>query len=441
MDYDLYQRNKQIFSLKKRNIELLFCIAFFYVLIGNSQNVKIVQEVEFLGNKKTKKTVLIKKVKTKKNVVLDTLQLNEDIQQLIRLPSIANATYTVTENETDFVTVKFNIQENFTLIPTFSVYTTNDSEIAYGINVTEVNLLGRNMMLSGFYLRDVFDSYGANFRAPSLFSEKFGIAVSYNNYNYKEPVFFDTGTVNYKYGNEAYEILGLYQLNLKHRFELGVNSFQEKYTYINRGGDVVPPTHVLDVTEDKLLFKFLYDYNNIKYHYHYVSGFRFIYNFQYVVNRTSSETPGFYINWADFLYYKRFGEKGNWASRVRAGLSTNNDSPFAPFSLDNNVNIRGVGNVVDRGTGSIVANTEYRYDLFSYKSLVVQSNMFVDAGVWRKPGGELSQLVDLTEAQVFSGLGLRFIHEKIYNAVFRIDYGFSLNDSTRGFVIGVGQYF
>jgi hypothetical protein len=54
---------------------------------------------------------------------------------------------------------------------------------------------------------------------------------------------------------------------------------------------------------------------------------------------------------------------------LRLGLSTNNESPFAPFSLDNNINLRGVGNAVDRGTGSIVFNTEYRYTLVDKKIL------------------------------------------------------------------------
>jgi hypothetical protein len=37
---------------------------------------------------------------------------------------------------------------------------------------------------------------------------------------------------------------------------------------------------------------------------------------------------------------------------------------------------------------------------------------------------------------------LRFIHKKIFNAIFRIDYGFGLTQgSSRGIVFGIGQYF
>ena len=72
------------------------------------------------------------------------------------------------------------------------------------------------------------------------------------------------------------------------------------------------------------------------------------------------------------------GARGNWANRLRIGLSTNNESPFAPFSLDNNINLRGVGNAVDRGTGGIVFNTEYRYTLIDKKNIALQSNGFID---------------------------------------------------------------
>jgi hypothetical protein len=37
---------------------------------------------------------------------------------------------------------------------------------------------------------------------------------------------------------------------------------------------------------------------------------------------------------------------------------------------------------------------------------------------------------------------LRFIHKKIFNAIFRIDYGFGISkNGTQGLVFGIGQYF
>ena len=127
---------------------------------------------------------------------------------------------------------------------------------------------------------------------------------------------------------------------------------------------------------------------------------------------------------------------------MRFGLSSNDDTPFAPFALDNNLNLRGVGILVDRGTGSIVWNTEYRHTLYEKKWFVIQSNVFVDAGTWRNPGGSFNDFINRDNMKVYSGIGLRFINKKIFNAIFRIDYGHGLTkNGSKGFVFGIGQYF
>ena len=230
----------------------------------------------------------------------------------------------------------------------------------------------------------------------------------------------------------------MYELDFHNHFELGVNFFTEDYEYVAGATNSSVP---LSLKVDKILYKLIYKYDNLDYSYQYVSGFKSILNFQFVTSENDLN-PNFVIGWNDFLYLKRLGKKGNWANRLRLGLSTNNDSPFAPFSVDNNVNIRGVGNVIDRGTGSIVLNSEFRYTVLEKGWFVLQGNAFVDSGSWPNPGGELSDFADSDNIKVYSGLGVRFIHKKIFNAIFRIDYGVGLsNDSSRGFVFGIGQYF
>ena len=148
------------------------------------------------------------------------------------------------------------------------------------------------------------------------------------------------------------------------------------------------------------------------------------------------------IGFNDFLFFKRFGLKGNFATRIRLGLASNIDSPFAPFALDNNLNIRGVGNTIDRGSASAVWNIEYRQTIIEKKWFVLQANIFTDAGSWRNPGGEISEIIDPDNFRIYAGGGLRFMHKKIYNAIFRIDYGYGLTDkNSGGIVIGIGQYF
>jgi len=192
---------------------------------------------------------------------------------------------------------------------------------------------------------------------------------------------------------------------------------------------------------NKWLFKTVYTYDDLNYFYQYINGFKSQLYAQYVVSENEYQED-FIIFWNDFFYYRRIGQKGNWANRLRIGLSTNTESPFAPFALDNNINLRGVGILVDRGTGSIVWNTEYRHTLYENNWFVLQSNIFGDFGTWRTPGGSLKDFVKSENVRVYSGVGLRFINKKIFNAVFRIDYGHGLTkNGTKGFVFGIGQYF
>jgi outer membrane protein assembly factor BamA len=399
----------------------------------------IVADVKIQGNKKLKSSFILKIAKVQPGAVLDSVLIEDDIKRLKRLPSVSHAYYQVFSSLDNTYNVFYNIEENFTIIPSVNVYTSNDDEFAYRLGLYEFNFLGRNMILGGFYQNDIFSSYGINFRAPYLFSRKVGVAINFQDLNTQEPVFFDNTTANYRYQNKSLEVLGLYEFNFKHNLAFGGSLFNENYNYLSGATNNAIP-QVLDI--DKHAIKLIYEYNSLDFDYQYVSGFKSIFNGQYVGVNGNSTLPEFFIGWNDFLYYKRVGEKGNWANRLRLGFATNVNSPFAPFAVDNNLNIRGVGNTIDRGTGAIVLNTEYRHTLLEKGWFVLQSNTFIDAGSWRNPGGELGDFGKADNIRINPGLGLRFIHKSIFNAIFRIDYGFGITENdANGFVFGIGQYF
>ncbi len=398
----------------------------------------LVDDLKVQGNKKLKASFVKHIAALKSGEKLDSLVIEQDILRLKRLPSVAHAYYQVFHSYDNKYNVFYNIEENFTLIPSLSVYTTNDDEFAYRLGLSEFNLLGRNIALGGFYQKDIYDSYAINFKAPYLFSNRFGLAINYQDLTTLEPVFLENDEANYKYNNESIEVLGLFEMNFKNRIQFGFNYFVEDYKYRSGATSSNVPQ---ELNVNKWLIKGIYEYNNLDYYYQYVSGFRSMLNLQYVTS-TNSMLPDFFIGFNDFYYFKRVGAKGNWANRIRLGLSKNDKTPFAPFSVDNNLNIRGVGNTIDRGTGSIVFNTEYRHTLYDKNWFCVQGNAFIDSGTWQNPGGSLSDFTNSNNIRVYSGLGLRFIHKKIYNAVFRIDYGIGLTkNETKGLVFGIGQYF
>ena len=121
--------------------------------------------------------------------------------------------------------VYIHIEENFTLIPEVNLWTTTNSQFSYKLGLYDYNFLGRNITFGGFYQNNGFDSYGINFKAPNLFSRKWGIALNHQNWKSEEPLYFGDNTANYLYNNTSYEVLGLYQANLKHQFSFGINLF------------------------------------------------------------------------------------------------------------------------------------------------------------------------------------------------------------------------
>jgi outer membrane protein assembly factor BamA len=423
-------------SFVNKFYSILFCL---FTLGGFSQE-GVVSEVEILGLKRTKLSFVQKLINVKEGVELDSLMIQKDIRKLNRLVAIANATYSITKTTNNNYKVVYQIEENLTIIPQANVWTVN-KKLSYSVGLYEYNLLGRNIKIGGFYQNNGFDSYGASFNAPFLFSKSFGLGFSYQNWTSEEPLYFDNLVANYKYNNEFYELTGMFQLTYKNSISLGVNLFTENYAYLNGDDSINTDVVPLSLRQDKSMLKFGYVHDNLKYDYYLLSGFKSVLNVQSVATE-GDYGDLFLFGLNDFLYFKRIGLKGNFATRLRFGIATNNETPFAPFALDNNLNIRGVGNTIDRGSASVVWNLEYRQTVIEKGWFVLQANAFMDAGSWRDPGGNLSDITNPDKFRVFAGGGLRFMHKRIYNAIFRVDYGYGITDkNSSGLVIGIGQYF
>ena len=146
----------------------------------------------------------------------------------------------------------------------------------------------------------------------------------------------------------------------------------------------------------------------------------------------------------DIFFYKRIKSKGNWATRLKIGLATNNPThfpPFPPFSIDNNQNIRGIGNLVLRGSGVWALNEESRHTFIEKKWFVLRANSFWDLGSLRQSGDDLNILFKNKSEETLAGISVKIIHKYIFRAIIRIDYGFSFDNSPCGLVFGIGQYF
>ncbi len=418
--------------------QLTIVILLFSCGILSAQDI-IIKNIEFDGLKRTKESFLRRLVKVKPESNYDLKIIETDVERLNRLPGIAKAVYNLDKSNPAAYILTYEIIENFTIIPGVRAAEANNGDFAFRLSLFEFNLLGENQLIGGFYSRNIFDSYGAFWEAPYLFTNKLGIGINYQNNVLREPVFFpNENTVNYTATTQTAEAYALYELDFHNNFQLGLR-------YANQEFDFIDGIITADVPERLTAQKWSvlgeYENNHLDIDYQYISGYR---NFTSVEFITGGEglLNDELIAQTDFQYFKKVGKKGNWANRLQLAYASFNESRFAPFTLDNQLNIRGAGNSAGRGTAEITVNTEYRHTLYEKDWFVLQSNTFIDAGSWRNPGGDLSDLVDGSTLKVNPGIGIRFVHKRIFNAVIRFDYSIGVgNNATNGFVFGIGQYF
>lgn len=410
-------------------------IFFLYCSASHGQRV---YNLELKGAEKTNEKFIRNLMQTKSGVPLDTNMMLQDVEWLKRLPSIAHAYFQVFHSHDDYYNVFYYIEENVTLIPAINIWTVQDRLWVRG-GLDQFNLFGRNMLLGGFYQYNGKNTYGLNFRAPFLFSSKYGLAFSIQDLTSDEPVYFGTAQAFYEYRNRSVELLGVYQPDFHNRIEFGGSFFNERFLYLEGAEEIMGKPELVE--DNKSLIKLNYEYYKAIIYYQYLDGLVNGLYFQTVVNNRTPENV-FLIIWNDLKYYKRIDDRGNLAFRMRVGLSSNENSPFSPFVLDNHVNIRGVGDRIDRGTGVFILNSEYRYTVYEKPWGAAQVVGFLDAGTWRQPGGDFDDFVESQNINLHPGGGLRFILKQVYNAVLRIDYGFGITENNaHGWVIGLGQYF
>ena len=397
-----------------------------------------VTHLQFEGLKRTKQSHAARFLQTTIGDSLDTLRLLEDAQRLRNLTAFANAEFRL-DTTPEGVGVTFKVTENHTFFPIINFGGVRGN-FWYQIGFTDANYLGRGMQLTAFYLnnngRSNFQLY---YRLPYLRGSRWGITGNLFRFASEEPFYFPEGTATYSFENYSIGGTAFYEFELnRHTLEAGGLFFVERHRL--QEGQTPPPNAPAQLEQPKMLFKIMHRFNRVNYHFFYRSGFDNLTRYETVY--ALQDRTWFHILFSDTHYYRRYGNRGNLALRLRLGISTNSNSPFAPFILDSQFNIRGSGNRVDRGTATLTLNAEYRHTLFESNSFAAQLVAFSDFGTWRQPGGTFSDLINANNFRHFAGGGIRLIYKKAWDAILRVDYGVDLyNEQERGFVIGLGQYF
>lgn len=388
----------------------------------------------FTGKANTKALLFYPSPETPLNDQLNTLR-----QQLVNLPVFSQATWALDTVGGETI-VNWTMEESRTVFPLLNFGGIRGNTY-YQVGFNDIHFRGRGQQLTAFYQNnDGEHNYYLSLRNTNLRGSRWGYALETRRYAAIEPLYFPDAAVNYRYANLSFGADASYTLQPGNILTLGVSTFQERYRKLNPEQENLPGPN--RVNQQKLLLKASRTHDQLNYFAERSSGVhhqtiaQFVHNF--------ADQTDFLIAWHDFRFFRLLGQRGNLAGRLRTGISSNNDSPFAPFVLDSQVNIRGSGNRIDRGTAQLILNLEYRHTVWRDRRerFAAQLVGFSDLGTWRSPGGELSDLVAEENIRHFLGAGLRLISLKAHNAVLRLDYGLDVrNTQERGFVAGFGQYF
>ena len=416
---------------------LLVCLTT--TLVAQTNQSYRLSEVSFSGLDKTDELVIHRLLQSNIGDEVTLSDLSTDAQYIINFPGIENAYYTIDTVDQE-LHINYKVEEIRTLLPIIN-FGGIEGNIWFQLGITDINWRGKGNQLSAYYQNsDRRHSGGISYRVPRVGSSKWGYGIDLSHWASQEPLFFpDDVTVQYNYDFNNAGLTGIYQFDNRHRVEFGASYFVESYSKLDLAdGEVQPGPDALSLP--KALGRLLLVADHINYNSFLFSGYHLQSLYQNVY--TFDDPSPFNSLILQGRYYRMITPKINIATRVRFGVATNSDSPFAPFVIDSHVNLRGVGNRIERGTAQFIFNAEVRRTMTESKKWASQLVMFTDLGSWRGPGGLITDLLDTRSFRQFVGGGFRIIYKKIYGAVLRVDYGIDIyNTRENGLIIGFGQYF
>jgi outer membrane translocation and assembly module TamA len=99
--------------------------------------------------------------------------------------------------------------------------------------------------------------------------------------------------------------------------------------------------------------------------------------------------------------------------------------------------VRGFPDGLKFGRSAAFNNLEARKIIYKSKHLWIQGLTFLDSGMAADSWAQAFKETPLTS----TGIGFRFAIPQIYRLMFRIDYAWSLVDTSRGISAGMNQFF
>lgn len=419
------------------SIRLVICF-LFCSCIGFTQEARV-KSIHFEGLKKSKPSYLMQLIKQQEGESYSAERVKRDLLVLLREPAVSHAYHSLDSLANGELLLRFHIEENSTLIPAVDLWQTVNNSFAYHLGVTDYNFLGKGYTLGGFYRQNNFPGFGIILENNNFYNPQTELKLIAQQLETLEPIKSNEETDQYRYRFKSIELSLGREINLKHKLLLSGGVIGERYLF-HDGVDVAKiPNRFTTV---KAVTKVGYQYDFLQSLYYQLDGWRNQMYFTQIWGESITQNKSFYTLENETLFFKRRRKLGNFAARLQWGLARNINSPFPPFAIDNNRNVRGAGNLVQRGNAFWALNLEYRHTLLEKGWFALQANAFVDLAGIQAVNTSINQLFSQNNHYRYGGIGLRFIHKYIYRAVVRIDYGINLKEINQsGLVFGIGQFF
>jgi hypothetical protein len=257
--------------------------------------------------------------------------------------------------------------------------------------------------------------------------------LTLKHWNTIEPLYFTEEGIRYHYRNRLVQV-GL-EREFKFQTHVGMRLAVFDETYVLYQPTDFPLAPEREYFEKGLVQAYVRD-RRVEHRWFYLNGFETIGRVTSVATR---ELPQEQFLQGDLIvhYYRQKRWRWNTAARLMAGLATNNTSPYAPYVIDSQRNVRGAGDRTARGTAALFATVEWRWTALDQAKWAVQCVGYADAG-WLRTAG-VDGMNDLPEW--YTGAGIRVHAKAFFNAVLRADYGISPLNQSHGLTFGLGQFF
>ena len=407
----------------------------FITCFSGGTHAAYIDSVKFEGLTRTKEAYLRSLIICKEGLEVDSTILQRDVDLLKNLNLFFDV-YGRLEGNDSITNVVFEVREANYIYPVVWMSGFKD-QLKLILGVNHINFLGRAQEVGFTYQYYDRHSFYLFWRANRHSNKRTGHEIALQKYSTIEPLYFQDTMSYFDFDNYSVLLGGHVWITRFLKAGLGGKYMYENYT--QRDDAYLLPGKKFEFNKYQIHTGFTF--NNVRATYERQHGFDASVYGEYI--HTQGYPEASFLKFVSKLtYYREFYKRGNIALRGQFSAATNNESPFSPFVLDGILNVRGIGNRVERGTAELIFNAEYRCTFWKLKWFSFQSTLFADYGTLREPGKQFDTFFDGDEVNLFLGGGLRFNLNVWYKTSLRVDYSFNpTNTKLHGITFGIGQFF